>query len=130
MKLPPEVDLLAVSHYLDALDFQRDYARVHAVLGGKSPHLQTYLVGGMASPIDLNSESAINAGTFQTLRGLLQKGLDFVQQAYLPDLVAIAKAYPEWTKIGGGLDSYLAFGDMSRDAAPRGSSSAARCPAE
>jgi Ni,Fe-hydrogenase I large subunit len=115
MTLPPEVDLLAVSHYLAALDFQRDYARVHAILGGKSPHLQTYLVGGMASPIDLNSQDAINAGTFQSLRGLLQKGLDFVQQAYLPDLVAIAKAYPEWTKIGGGLDSFLAFGDMSRE---------------
>ena len=120
MTLPPEVDLLAVSHYLDALEFQRDYARAHAILGGKSPHPQTYLVGGMASPIDLNSEDAINAGTFQALRELFQKGLDFVQQAYLPDLLAIAKAYPEWTKIGGGLDSYLAFGDMARDPVPPG----------
>ncbi|MCK2216953.1 nickel-dependent hydrogenase large subunit [Actinomadura sp. ATCC 31491] len=112
-RLPPEADLLALSHYLDALDFQRDYARVHALLGGKNPHPQTYLVGGMAVPIDPASQAAINDDTLQEVRGLLLKGRDFVRQVYLPDLFAIAAAYPEWGRIGRGLGTYLAFGDYS-----------------
>src|SRR6266545_4504192 len=120
-KLPPEINLIAVSHYLDALDFQRDFVRIHALLGGKNPHPQTYLVGGMAVPIDPNSQSAINADTLAELRVLLNRGLDFVRQAYVPDLLAIASHYPEWTKIGRGLGNYLAFGDFAPARAVAGS---------
>src|SRR6266511_3413645 len=120
-RLPPEINLIAVSHYLDALDFQRDFVRIHALLGGKNPHPQTYLVGGMAVPIDPNSQSAINADTLAELRVLLNRGLDFVRQAYVPDLLAIASHYPEWTKIGRGLGNYLAFGDFAPARAVAGS---------
>ncbi|MGA7706817.1 MAG: nickel-dependent hydrogenase large subunit, partial [Acidobacteriaceae bacterium] len=58
-RLPPEVDLLAVAHYLEALEFQREYIRLHAVLGGKNPHLQTFLVGGMATSMDPNEPQAV-----------------------------------------------------------------------
>jgi Ni,Fe-hydrogenase I large subunit len=112
-RLSPELNLVAVSHYLDALDFQRDYIRIHAMLGGKNPHPQTYLVGGMASPVDLNSQDAINDNTLTELAELLQAGLDFVQQVFLPDLYAIAAGYPDWTRHGGGLGSYMVFGDYS-----------------
>lgn len=115
-KLPPEANLMAVSHYLDALDFQRQYMRIHAILGGKNPHLQTYLVGGMAIPIDLDSEVAINAGRLAQLRSLLQSGLDFVRQAYIPDLLAVASFYKDWAAIGGGLGNFLAFGDFPQGA--------------
>jgi len=111
-KLPAEANLMAVSHYLDALDFQRDYIRIHSILGGKNPHLQTYLVGGMSVPIDPNSQAAINAGTLAELRVILQKGLDFVTQAYVPDLIAIASFYTDWAAIGGGLGNYLSFGEF------------------
>lgn len=111
-KLPPEANLMAVSHYLDALDFQREYIRIHAILGGKNPHLQTYLVGGMAVPIDLNSQNAINAGTLLELRKLLESGLRFVSQVYIPDLLAVASFYTEWASIGSGLGNYMAFGDF------------------
>ena len=112
-QLSPEVNLLAVSHYLDALDFQRDFARVQAILGGKNPHPQTYVVGGTALPVDPKGEYALNDNGMEDIRQLLTKGLNFVQQAYIPDLVAIAKAYPEWTTIGGGLTNYMAFGDFT-----------------
>jgi Ni,Fe-hydrogenase I large subunit len=112
-RLSPELNLLAFSHYLDALDFQRDYIRVHALLGGKNPHPQTYVVGGMASPVDLNSQDAINSNTLQELAQILRRGLDFVEQVYLPDLYAIAAGYPEWTSYGKGLATYLVFGDYS-----------------
>lgn len=116
-KLPAEANLMAVSHYLDALEFQREFIRIHALLGGKNPHLQTYLVGGMAIPIDLNSQAAINAGTLAALRDILTSGLTFVQQAYIPDLLAIASFYGDWAAIGGGLGNYLSFGDFPTGAA-------------
>ena len=111
-RLPPEANLMAVSHYLDALDFQRDYIRIHAILGGKNPHLQTYLVGGMAVPIDPSSQNAINAQTLLQMRKLLENGLNFVAQAYIPDLLAVAPFYTEWAGIGGGLGNYMSFGDF------------------
>ena len=118
MKLPPAVNLLAVAHYLDALDWQRDMIKVHAILGGKNPHPQTYLVGGVAVPIDPNSHASLNADSFQQLRILLQMQTDFVDKVYLPDLLAIASFYPEWTKIGGGLSNYMASGDLTQELRP------------
>jgi hypothetical protein len=118
--LSPEVDLLATSHYLDALDWQREYVKVHAILGGKNPHPQSYVVGGMTTAVDPNSPNALNDDAMQQMRGLLQAGLAFVEQAYLPDLVAIAQAYPEWASIGGGLGNYLSFGDFSGGPQPQG----------
>jgi hydrogenase large subunit len=114
-KLPPEANLMAVSHYLDALDFQRDYIKIHAILGGKNPHLQTYLVGGMAVPIDPNSQNAINATTLGQLRTLLESGLRFVSQAYVPDLLAIAPFYTDWASVGAGLGNFMSFGDFPTD---------------
>jgi len=118
MKLPPAVNLLAVAHYLDALDWQREIIKVHAILGGKNPHPQSYLVGGMAVPVDLNSHAALNADAFMQLRRLIQMQIDFVQKVYIPDLVAIAGFYPEWTKIGGGLSNYMAAGDLTAEIRP------------
>ncbi len=119
-RLSPEVNLLAVSHYLDALDFQRDYVKIHAILGGKNPHPQSYLVGGMSTAIDPTSQAALNDSGMAAIRDLLQRGLDFVNQAYIPDLVAIASAYPEWTGIGAGLGNFLSFGDFNAGPQPRG----------
>ena len=51
-RLPPEANLMAVAHYLEALDWQRRFIKIHAILGGKNPHLQSFLVGGMATPVD------------------------------------------------------------------------------
>lgn len=117
-QLPPEVNLLAVSHYIDALQFQRDFIRIHAILGGKNPHPQTYLVGGMARAIDLNAPDALNDSALAELRQLFQNGLDFVTRAYLPDLVAVASYYPDWFTIGGGVGNYMAFGDFSSAGQP------------
>jgi Ni,Fe-hydrogenase I large subunit len=119
-QLSPEVDLIATSHYLDALEFQRDYIKVHAILGGKNPHPQSYVVGGMTTSIDPASPNALNDDGMQQIHQLLLTGLAFVQQAYLPDLVAIAQAYPEWASIGSGLGNYLSFGDLSSGPQPKG----------
>ena len=114
--LPPEVNLLAVAHYLEALDWQRNFIRIHAVLGGKNPHPQSYLVGGMATALNPNNESTLNADRLGLLTQLLQSGQDFVSQVYIPDVLAIAGFYKDWASIGAGLGNYMAYGDYATDA--------------
>jgi hydrogenase large subunit len=114
-KLPPEANLLAVAHYLEALDWQRDFIRIHAVLGGKNPHPQSYLVGGMATALNLDNESTINADRLSLIAQLLQRGQDFVAQVYLPDVLAIASFYKDWAGYGSGLGNYMAYGDYPSD---------------
>lgn len=111
-KLPPEANLMAVAHYLEALDWQRDVIRVHAILGSKNPHPQTYLVGGMAIPIDPSSEAALNADKLAFIRGLLVKAKTFVEQVYIPDLLAVASFYKEWAGYGGGARNFLVYGEF------------------
>ena len=108
--LTPEENLVAVAHYLDALEWQRDVIRIHAVLGGKNPHPQTFVVGGMATPLDPNSPQAINPERITFLRARLQTMRSFVEQVYIPDVLLVASAYPEWTKIGGGTKNFLTYG--------------------
>lgn len=106
------LDLLALSHYLDALEFQRSYVRLHALIGGKNPHPQTYLVGGIAKPIDPSSTFALNGDEIKQIRDLLAEGLAFVEHVYLPDALAIAATYKEWFSIGSSGASFLSFGDL------------------
>lgn len=113
-KLPPEANLLGVAHYLEALDWQREFIKIHAMLGGKNPHLQTYLVGGMAIPVDPNSQIAINAQRIAQMKQWGAMARDFVEQVYIPDLLAIASFYKDWAGIGGGLGNYLTYGDFPR----------------
>ena len=110
-KLPPEANLMAVSHYLEALDWQRDVIRLHTVFGGKNPH-PNFLVGGMASAINLDETATINAVRLADVQGMIKKAKDFVEQVYWPDLVAIASFYKEWGAIGGGVPNFLACGEF------------------
>lgn len=110
-KLPPEANLLAVAHYLDALSWQKEIVRIHAVFGGKNPH-PNYLVGGVPCSIDLNEVSAINSERLNLVAGLIAEAEEFVNQVYIPDVLAIASFYKDWTKYGGGLSNYLCYGEF------------------
>ncbi len=110
-KLPPEANLLAVAHYLEALDWQRDFIRIHAILGGKNPHLQSFLVGGMATPIDPDSQAALNADSIAAMNALIARGRDFVTKVYIPDVLAVASFYKDWASHGGGVGNYLVYGE-------------------
>ena len=114
-KLPPEANLMATAHYLEALEWQRDVIRIHAILGSKNPHPQTFLVGGMAIAIDPNSQSALNDHKLAEIRGLLKKAREFVEKVYIPDLLAVASFYKEWAGIGGGVGNYLSYGEYPMD---------------
>ena len=110
-KLPPEVNLLAVAHYLEALDWQKDIVQIHTILGGKNPHPH-YVVGGMATPIDINRDNAINAERFSHMQKLINEAFDFVEQVYIPDLLAIGSYYKDWL-YGAAKPNFLSFGDFS-----------------
>ncbi len=111
-KLPAEANLMAVAHYLEALDWQREVIKAHAILGAKNPHLQTYLVGGMANAINPNSAAALNADKLAYLLGLFAKAKEFVDKVYLPDVLAVAPFYLEWAGLGEGLGNFMSFGDF------------------
>lgn len=110
-KLPPEVNLLAVAHYLEALDWQKDIVQIHTIFGGKNPHPH-YVVGGMATPLDINSDNGIHAERLMRVSQLIDQAKEFVNQVYIPDLLAIGSYYKDWTH-GGGLNNYLCYGDFS-----------------
>jgi len=112
MKLPPEANLMATAHYLEALEWQKDIIRVHAILGSKNPHPQTFLVGGMAIPIDPDSQNALNADKLAEMKKHLAKAKEFVEKVYIPDLLAVASFYKEWAGIGGGVGNYLSYGEF------------------
>ena len=111
-KLPPEVNLIAVAHYLEALEWQKELVKVHTVFGGKNPH-PNYLVGGVPCAINIEEANALNAERLAFVGKLFEDAKTFVDQVYIPDLLAIASFYKsDWGAIGGGLTNYLAFGDF------------------
>jgi hydrogenase large subunit len=110
-KLPPEANLMAVSHYLEALSWQRDVARLHTIFGGKNPH-PNFVVGGVPCAIDLNSDSAINMKKLSQVQDIINQMKTFVDQVYVPDTLAIASFYKDWGSRGEGLGNFLTYGDF------------------
>lgn len=110
-KLPPAVNLLAVAHYLEALDWQKEIVKIQTILGGKNPHPH-YLVGGMATPLDINSDNGIHAERLAHISQLIDEARTFVKQVYIPDLLAIGSYYKDWT-YGGGINNYMSYGDFA-----------------
>ena len=111
--LPPEATLMAVAHYLEGLEWQRDFIRIHAVLGAKNPNLQTYLVGGMTTAMDPNEPKApLNPERIDFMVQLAKSAKTFVDQVYVPDVLAIAGFYRDWFGRGEGLGNFLSYGDV------------------
>ena len=116
-KLPPEANLMAVAHYLEALAWQREVVKLHAIFGGKNPH-PNFLVGGAASPISAGPGSGgaaattLNVVTLGEVRQIIQSMQTFVDQVYVPDTLAIAGFYKDWFARGEGLGNFLTVGDF------------------
>ncbi len=115
MRLPPEANLLAVTHYLQALDVQRKANQAVAILGGKTPNIQNLAVGGVANAINLNNQATLNMKKLFHIKSLIDEVETFIDQVYLPDVVAIASLYPDWFGYGAGVTNYLAVPDLPLD---------------
>ncbi len=111
-KLPAEANLMAVAHYLEALAWQREVVQIHTIFGGKNPH-PNFLVGGTPSAISLNTGgTAISMSGLQTVKTVIGRMKDFVEQVYLPDTLAIASFYKDWFARGEGVGNFLTYGDF------------------
>ena len=126
-KLPPEANLMAVAHYLEALAWQRDVVKLHAIFGGKNPH-PNFLVGGVPCAISVHPEyagmdagprhsggqdaTALNMVGLQTVQNVITQMREFVDQVYVPDTLAIAGFYKDWAATGEGLGNFMTYGDF------------------
>jgi hydrogenase large subunit len=115
MKLPPEVNLLAAAHYLQALEYQRTANRIVSILGSKTPHIQNLAVGGVSNAINLESQSTLTLERLFAIKSEIDALNEFVEQAMLPDVAAVGALYADWTGYGAGVTSYLSVPDMPLD---------------
>jgi len=129
--LPAAANLLVLAHYLEALEWQRSVSRIQTLLGGKSPHPQTFLVGGMAlapewtgprRPLGEHpwgtgrtTPAALSREGLAEIRALIEHATSFIDGVFLPDALLIASHYPEWAGIGTGIGNYLSFGAFPED---------------
>jgi len=114
--LPPEADLMAVTHYLEALDFQKDIMKIRTILGGKDPH-PNWMVGGVPCAINLDGNlsagAPLNMVTLNLISSIIDQTREFIKNVYIPDILAVGKFYKGWL-YGGGLSgmNVLAYGDI------------------
>jgi hydrogenase large subunit len=118
MKLAPEVNLLAATHYLQALEYQREINKVVSILGSKTPHIQNVAVGGVANPINPDSQATLTLERLYYVKTLIDKVGDFVENVLLIDTAAVGAFYADWTQHGKGVTNYLSVPDMPMD--PKG----------
>jgi hydrogenase large subunit len=126
-KLPPEANLMAVAHYLEALAWQRDVVQIHTIFGGKNPH-PNFVVGGAPCAISVHPEhqgqgkgphyrggsgaTAVNVVGLQKVKNVIESMHAFVEQVYIPDTLAIASFYKDWSKQGEGIGNFMTYGDF------------------
>jgi hydrogenase large subunit len=115
MKLAPEVNLLAVVHYLQALEYQRKINDAVGLLGGKTPHIQNLAVGGVANAINLDDETALNMTRLLKVKNFFDEVRDFVNQVYLIDVAAVGSFYLDWAGHGAGVTNYLSVPEFPID---------------
>jgi hydrogenase large subunit len=115
MKLAPEVNLLAVAHYLEALEYQRKVNQVVALLGGKTPNIQNLAVGGVANAINLDNQATLNMEKLYYIKQRLDEIKSFIEQVYFVDVCAVGAMYADWLGYGKGVTNYLAVPDFPLD---------------
>ncbi len=115
MKLTPEVNLLAVAHYLQALDVQRKANKIVSTLGSKTPHIQNMAVGGVANPIATDSQSVLTVERLLLVKEMIDQLNDFIHKVFLVDVAAVGAFYADWTKYGAGITNYLSVPDLPMD---------------
>jgi len=105
-KFTPEQNLIALSHYLKALEMQRMAAQLLAIFGGKQPHPQSLVVGGVTSVMDILDPSRM--GEYMVK---FQKMADFVKNAYMADIKMAAEMYKDEPSVVKpmGVKNFMAY---------------------
>lgn len=101
---------MGFAHYLEALDFQREIVKIHAVFGGKNPH-PNWIVGGMPCAINIDESGAVGAVNMERLnlvQSIITRTADFINNVMIPDALAIGQFNKPWSEIGTGLSDKCA----------------------
>jgi Ni,Fe-hydrogenase I large subunit len=118
--MTPDQSLLLFAHYLEALDYQREVVKIHAILGGKNPHPQTYVVGGMSLGFGPDVPAGGNPVNLATVSAMAATAKAFVDAVLIPDVTLLARVYKDpWASLGAGVGNYLTYGDYPETAAER-----------
>ncbi|DAB38049.1 MAG TPA: hydrogenase 2 large subunit, partial [Sulfuricurvum kujiense] len=96
-RLSPEENLVHMNHYLEALRIQRELSKAVAIFAGKTPHPQNLVVGGVTSVADMLNPQRLNDFLF-----IIKETRDFIERAYIPDMLMIVNAYRDSIKEGEG----------------------------
>lgn len=115
MKLPPEVNLIAAAHYLEAFEYQRQINKIVGILGSKTPHIQNLAVGGVSNPINPDDQSALNMERLYYIKTLMDNIKNFVLNVFVTDVCAVAAFYKDWFNYGAGVKNYLSVPDFPID---------------
>lgn len=115
MKLPPDANLMAATHYLQALEVQRSANKIVTILGSKSPHIQNLAVGGVSNPINPDSQSTLTLERLYAIKNLIDELGEFIHQAMMADVAAVGALYADWTGYGAGVTDYLSVPDLPLD---------------
>jgi hydrogenase large subunit len=109
-RLTPEQNRAAVAHYVEALDMRRHAHEMEALFGGKMPHSMGIFAGGALEQVTVDKITAF--------RWRLERLRDFIDNVYIPDVLMVASAYPDYFETGGGCRRYLAYGCWDLDSEP------------
>lgn len=96
-----------VAHYVQALEVRRACHEMVAVFGAKVPHSTALVPGGCTQTPTMER--------VLTYRARLKHVLAFVRDVYMPDLLRVAKAFPQYFEIGRGCGNFLCFGNFPLD---------------
>ncbi len=115
MKLPPEVNLIAAAHYLEAFEYQRKANQIVSILGNKTPHIQNLAVGGVTNAINPDNQATINMERLAYVKALMDDVESFIRDVYLVDLAVVGALYADWLPYGAGVMNYLSVPDFPMD---------------
>jgi len=106
-RLPKEANNAAVAHYVEALRIRRKAQEMLAIFGGKMPHNCATVAGGVTEQPTVDK--------IANFLWRLNEIREFIDNIYIPDVLAVAKVYSDYFAIGGGCKNYLAYGVFDLD---------------
>jgi len=101
-RLPPEVNQMATAHYIEALEIRRIGHEMVSIFSGKIPHSVGIVPGGVTA---IPTVDMIISFLWK-----LRRLQDFIDNTYIPDVLAVASAYPDYCEIGVGCQNLLSYG--------------------
>ncbi len=109
-RLPKQVNIDATRHYVEALNMRTLAHELLAIFGGHMPHNMSMMPGGVTENVSIDK--------IASFRWKLEKLRHFIDNIYIPDVLAVAGVYSDYFSIGGGCGNFLTYGVFDMDSQP------------